>query len=1626
VGVIFISHSSRNNPQAIEVRDWLRSHGWRDTFLDLDPAHGLAPGQRWQEELKKAGERCSAVIVLISPEWVASKWCQVEFLLASQLGKRIFGVIITPTDFGELPSELTAHYQLTDISAPARARDGFERLRWGLKRAGLHPGDFPWPPPDELQRSPYRGLRSLEEKDAGVFFGRDAPITRGLDTLRRMRDGAPERLLVILGASGAGKSSFLKAGLLARLRRDEEHFLVLPTVRPARAALTGPEGLLHALGVKAIPASDALERRLGELRAPIVDRLKRFARAARETYGVSLPTLVLPIDQAEELFGSDSTESPAFFAVLRQALEIDNNLVGVLTIRSDSYAHLQAERQLAEIPRLPFDLPPLSPGAFKEVIEGPGRLASPTIVFEPALTDRLVADLDRADVLPLLAFTLERLVGDYGADFKIELVEYEQRLGGLAGAIEKAIEAAFDSAMADPSLPRDRPALEALARRAFIPWLVKLDDVEGVARRRVAAMGELPEETRRLVVHFVNQRLLVSDTKADGHTIEVSHESIFRHWAGLSHWIDEERVSLLALEAARSAAAEWHRQVTARGVAASDEWLIHRGERLTRAEALLHRPDYALLLTAADAAYLTACRERERSEQAEAEEQIRREREQFAREQRLQRRATLAMGLVALMIIAFAGFAVVQARRASRQASLAMIDYAQTAMTAGEYERAARFAVLAAREGPLTAAAPTAASMLSAAASHSSLLLMLAAGSGETSWSTFPDGRRALSSGGDGTVAVWDLTSGRRIAQHTHQGEADAIVSCDGNRVLSWADDGTVSLWDGTMGREIARRTQPRPVDHALFSADGSKLLFWGDDAIVRVWDATSGGALAQLAHDRIDSAVFSADGRWVLSSSADWPNPNGQGTVRVWDASSGGEIARQTHGGGGVFGAALSVKSSRILSYSKDGIVRLWDATSGREVSRHTHGAGFPRAIFAADGRYALSWGDDGAVLAWDAVSGRQVARQTHIGGVGSAVFSANGMRVLSWGKDGSVRLWEVSTGREIARHSHQSVVGAALSVDEARVLSWDSEGTVRVWNTASGEQVARQTHEGGVQQAVYSADGKRVLSWSDDGTVRAWYAASGHEVARQIHEGGVVDARFIGDGRRVLSYGHDGVARIWDASGGEVARTTHSLANGMFGGAAFSAEGDRVLSWGGDGTVRVWDSDSGRELARQRVDGWLVEAVFTHDFARVLSWGLPGTPVLWDGRSGREIAHISDLADPIRGSPMFAAAAPRVLAWHRDGTVRVWDAATGQQVTSVKHQSGPVGAILTADGKRVLSWEEDGAARVWEADSGREIARFGDEGDIAAATFSADGRRILSWSSKGTLRVWDASLGREVSRFVDEDMESPALSADGSRVLSSGGQMVYLWDAASGREIARFTYEGATEAFFSSDGSRVLSWEIAGPVHLSESATGRTLQMQGSGTVGGVFSEDARRVLSWDTDGVARVWNASDGRELARLNGVGSAAISADGTRVVSWGHDGFVRVWDATFGIELARHTDENKTFKAAFARDGKRVLSYSIDNGTVSTWNASWLGPQHSSRALIGEVCQRTLREPEMLAATSARERGPETVTTHTSLRRISASDALAAPILRDRIGQDVCASSRSFSEVVQWVRRAFSK
>ena len=734
---IFISHSSANNAAALALASWLDAQGWSDYFLDIDDHRGIAPGERWMAALAGAVDRCEAVIFLVSPAWRDSEYCFAEFYQAKNLGKRIFGVIVAPIPLSKLPEQMTGEWQVCDLTdardpvsfsvarlpfvpetAVSFPRAGLEALARGLQKAGLDASTFVWPPEGEPDRSPYPGLRALEEVDAAVFFGRDAAIVRAIDQMRLVRERDVEQLFVILGASGAGKSSFLRAGLLPRLQRDSEHFIVLPPIRPERAAISGSQGLLNSLKLALAAAGQAMSP--AQVRAELASVglagvLRQIAPAAQSASGQDRPaepTLIVPIDQAEELFGSDGQNEALQFLSYIDALRTHLSPTGlpsagggrlrvlfVLTIRSDSLPKLQAQAALQALSPVLFSLPAMPVSEFKAVIEGPARRHTATVkplVIAPQLIEQLVVDAQGADALPLLALTLEWLYREFtnAQDTRVGYDEYQQ-LGGVRGVIGMAVERAFERPGSEPAIPAQREEQERLLQQVF-PYLATVDPDTGDWKRRVALRDilrrKLPQADA-MVSRLIEQRLLLADSRrmTDGaepvEVVEVAHEALLRQWDAMERWLREFGAALSASESIRRAANDWERG------SRDEALLVHTAHRLEAAEALLSDQRLEGRFEAVDGEYLAACRQRDRRELQEREEQLRRIAEQQMARAALQRRAIWGLSTAALFVAGLTVWIVMQTRTVGQQTSLMLTVAAEAAADQALFERSLRLGV---------------------------------------------------------------------------------------------------------------------------------------------------------------------------------------------------------------------------------------------------------------------------------------------------------------------------------------------------------------------------------------------------------------------------------------------------------------------------------------------------------------------------------------------------------------------------------------------------------------------------------------------------------------------------------------------------------------------------------------------------------------------------------------------------------------------------------------------------------------------------------------------------------------------------------------------------------------------
>jgi formylglycine-generating enzyme required for sulfatase activity len=650
MATIFISHSSRDDALASQLETWLKANGFTDLFIDH--AH-IAGGAGWADALRASAGSCRVVLCLVTPNWLASGECPSEFRAAWYMGKRIIPLFLLGDEAalddrqrGEL-ARVRAEAQGVDLG-PLLTASGLdlsrddaraEVLKRGLREAGalaavgLDPTAFET---DRARRpSPFPGLTSFgdEDADAALFFGRSREIAETLEMLRKMRAASESNPLVILGASGSGKSSLLKAGIIPRLRREAPAWLPLRAFRPgADPLLNLAEAITRTLGdFGEREAHGALKRSLLEAwQACERDGGGEFTPAGRAALAAALEiqgsrlrtlanrpnaTILISVDQAEELARSDGASGQALADYLRAAMDASSSWRLAFTIRTDSFPELQAHPRFQGLEARGYDLRTLPVFRFDDVAEEPA--ARYGVSVDPALTDALMGDAPGKDALPLLAFALQRLWDQFHVSGKLTHGDYKS-MGGLAGLIEDAAERALcgiDPEQRDAALPAGGPKAHQaeLAQGVFVPALADVND-EGASIRRVAAWGDFDARQQELLERFDRWRLVVRrEGEADdvGTTVEVTHEALFREWDRLRDWLEPERARLEALRGLKLAALSWARHTRQR------EFLTHFGERLKAASALERHARYGSQLGPEDRAYLAAARKAEKRAQGQ-------------------------------------------------------------------------------------------------------------------------------------------------------------------------------------------------------------------------------------------------------------------------------------------------------------------------------------------------------------------------------------------------------------------------------------------------------------------------------------------------------------------------------------------------------------------------------------------------------------------------------------------------------------------------------------------------------------------------------------------------------------------------------------------------------------------------------------------------------------------------------------------------------------------------------------------------------------------------------------------------------------------------------------------------
>jgi formylglycine-generating enzyme required for sulfatase activity len=656
---IFLSHSSRNDALASSLEVWLKRNGFDDLFVDHE---SIRTGDKWTEALRRAKGSCRVVVCLVTPEWLASDECYGEFMAGWYAGRRMIpllavaGVNLDDKQKSRLArvlnedqaTEITAAGGPTTLDLDAHP-DIADTIKAGLRaagaltRVGLDP--YAFEVDSEIRPEPFPGLESFgdTDADAAIFFGRSTEIAQCLEDLREMRATGDRRAYAIQGASGSGKSSLMKAGVLPRLRR-ERGWLVMRSFRPATDPLLSfaaaiaqtAEDLKEIIAsgtirtslqnawlaavaeareaINALPSNLTSEEKLARLNAIEQVRLRRLGvvldeatAILRDRVGRPKSTVLIPMDQGEELARADGESGDALGDFLKAALAVAPKegepvpFMVAFTVRTDSFQELQVSARFRGIATRAGDIRSLPGFRFGDTIERPS--ARYGVEFEPKLVDALMGDAGGNDALPLLAFTLQRLWRQFSPEGRICSANYVD-IGKLSGLIEDAAERALRGI--DPLAPQGPlegkiplgGAQDKAAARTFLPALAQVNE-RGAAIRRVAQLHSFNEAGRTLLAYFDKWRLIVKS----GDALEVAHESMFREWPRFKEWLVPERARLEALRGVENAAATWN----AKGQKKDD--LIHRGRRLAEARALEKVSDYQRQVDrdTAAGAYLAAC-----------------------------------------------------------------------------------------------------------------------------------------------------------------------------------------------------------------------------------------------------------------------------------------------------------------------------------------------------------------------------------------------------------------------------------------------------------------------------------------------------------------------------------------------------------------------------------------------------------------------------------------------------------------------------------------------------------------------------------------------------------------------------------------------------------------------------------------------------------------------------------------------------------------------------------------------------------------------------------------------------------------------------------------------------------
>ncbi len=1208
--------------------------------------------------------------------WLEEAYQQLMRLLALD-GQRSAALAQYEICRRSLISELDVEPSDETIQLYESIRDGtFKKVPHLLKREPPAPGE-----------PPFKGLQYFDESDADIFFGREALISHLVGQIQYREKSRRVRFLAIIGASGSGKSSIIRAGLIPALKRDSRPRLV--------QIITPTEYPLDSLSSCDIDSPTAKGR------------------------------LFFIVDQFEELFTLCQNESERRFFIDKLLNAAEEGLAFVvIALRADFYAACEPYENLRRILSQNQEyIGPMKASELSRAIEEPPRVYG--WLFEPGLADLLLRDIgadgDRSPepgALPLLSHALLE-TWHRRSGRMLTLAGYAES-GSIHGAIAKTAEFVYAQLSESEQF---------IARNIFLR-LTELGKGMQETRRRVLLSEIIPAskststqgKSIEIVLKMLSDARLVTTTEV---TAEVAHEALIREWARLHEWLSENREWLQLHRHITESAQEWESQ-------GYDPGLVYRGTRLVQALewAKAHLEDLNLLerefLETSKSIEEKAAAEREEQRQRELEaarklaesERERAEGQTRAARQLRQRAFYLASLLFLSLILVITAF--VQRNTANRQAHLASARELALA-SINNLDKDAELSILLALEAvseSRLARVPVPYQVQDAlhkAIQNSRIHYTLAKHSGAVVAVTYsPDGKLLATAGSDKKVILWEAATGKELMTlYGHsQGLEDIAFSPDGRYLATASDDKSVKLWNPLNGQELRSFTGFTDVIWKIsFSADSNFLATGGNETAI-VWDINTGQSILILEAQHAPIA-FSPLGKYLATSGDD-------GTTKLWDTDSWEEYLSLPYAANAL---AFSPDEERLVTAMEE--FKVWDVLTGEELMTPAEFKAVVIGIeFNPDGSQLAAGSQDGTVGIWDSQTGKRLfILAGHAGAVNDVSFNpactAPPVAAFEWcggwlataSRDGTAKVWDVSPAgsRELATlpgfsgylfSETQLSTNKFISQNEVEVKTWDIslDGASR-WISNS-----LISHPAPIILGNSSIDGSFIVTVDIDNTVEVWNAKASKEVAS-----------FLIDQSSPLA------------------------------GVAVNSTGTQATTVGNDGIAKVWDATTGRELLNLTgFAGDIVGVAFSHDGKLIAISKYDGPVKVWEIATGKEVLTLIGHTLPVYVIS-FSPDGQRIATAGMDQTARIWDVQSGNNLFKLEgHTASVIALAFNTDGSLLVTGSHDGTARIWDISNGPQggeelLTLIGHDGYIDFVSFTPGGKRFATGSLQdGTIRLY------------------------------------------------------------------------------------------------------------------------------------------------------------------------------------------------------------------------------------------------------------------------------------------------